>query len=918
MILASAASGEGIDFGSVLFHILVVLVAAKLAAELAERIKVPAVLGEIAAGIIIGPSVIGVVEPDQVLTVLGEIGVIMLLLNVGLEMDIAEIARVGRASLSVAVIGVAAPFVGGVAAALALGQETKTAVFVGAALTATSVGITARVFGDLKALSSIESRIVLGAAVADDVLGLIILTVVTRIVVDGSVSAGTILSTTGLALGFLVVTGVLGTRLAPPFFSAVTRWSGSPATLVAVAFAFTMGFSSLADAAKLAPIIGAFMAGLALGKTKQAHRIERELAPIGHVFIPVFFLSIGISTDIGAVVKPSVLGIAAALTGVAIVGKLVAAAGAAGTRSDKLLIGLGMIPRGEVGLIFAAIGLSTGVLGDDLYAALIVMVLVTTVITPPLLRWQLGRKQKPTPVDEHADATEPDGGWLVLNDAPGVLGIGAQRVVDLNGQPPARLLLPLALDAARLAAEHRPSERLLSWFAEHRQRPITWDEATTASFISLLRLGNPRVWRFLETLGVLERALPEVSAALRARRADPTELDPLRVLRFPTLDRVTELSDKSNDPLAAGSLARLQGSTSGVGDAPLLLAALLLDLGDLVGDTAETAPSVLGQLSVSPAIERETAALVRDSGLLAASLYDPHALDQTLIDQIAEHIGSVDRLDALYVLSVARSATEPMTRAALNERRNRIEAVFADAGSPGLCDTKRAAAIALAVETAVAERIAHAPRSYVLAQEPEELVRQARLAEPAPQPGRARVAVSGHELSGHWRVDIACLDRPGLLATITQSLADLSLDIAAASVAVWGDRVVLDSFLVRAGQRPAAREIAERVEAGMSGTIRRLPVPPVTVRFDNDALPWHTLCTVEGEDSPGLLAAVTAAFAAAGVDVSDARITTEAHRAVDRFSLTTRNGAKLSSEDMQRISRVFEGESVSVGRRRIR
>ena len=176
------------DIGEVLVHILVVLVAAKVAAEISERVGVPAVVGEILAGIIIGPSLLDVVGQDEVLRVLGELGVILLLLEVGLEMDLGELGAVGRASLSVASVGVAVPFALGFGTGLAFGMDGNEALFVGAALTATSVGITARVFGDLRALASVEARTVLGAAVADDVMGLVILTVVTRIVTEGSVS----------------------------------------------------------------------------------------------------------------------------------------------------------------------------------------------------------------------------------------------------------------------------------------------------------------------------------------------------------------------------------------------------------------------------------------------------------------------------------------------------------------------------------------------------------------------------------------------------------------------------------------------------------------------------------------------------------------------------------------------------------
>ena len=223
------AATDGLEIGRLLRDILVVLLAAKLAAEVAERIGVPAVLGEILAGILIGPSLLGWVEPSDVLFMLAELGVILLLLQVGMEMDLGELGKVGRASLLVAVIGVVAPFATGAAAGLALGQDTKTAIFLGAALTATSVGITARVFGDLKALASTESRIVLGAAVADDVLGLVILTVVARVVVDGSISATTVLTTIGLAVGFLLVTGVVGLRAAPRSSPASTASAARPA-----------------------------------------------------------------------------------------------------------------------------------------------------------------------------------------------------------------------------------------------------------------------------------------------------------------------------------------------------------------------------------------------------------------------------------------------------------------------------------------------------------------------------------------------------------------------------------------------------------------------------------------------------------------------------------------------------------------
>ncbi|HEV8114949.1 MAG TPA: cation:proton antiporter, partial [Acidimicrobiales bacterium] len=500
-VLASAAEAAGgVDVRRVLLEILVILIAAKVAAELAERVKVPAVLGEIVAGVLIGPSVLGLVEAtgpgSGALRVLAEIGVILLLLEVGMAMDLGELGAVGRASLLVAVAGIVFPFALGAGAAVALGEPGRTAIFLGAALTATSVGITAQVFGDLKALSSVESRTVLGAAVADDVLGLVILTVVVRLVSEGSVSVGLIVETVGLAVAFLAVATVAGLSLAPRLFALVRRISRSPGTLVAAALAFTLAFAELAQVAKLAPIIGAFVAGLALGKGRDGERIERELRPVGHLFIPVFFLQIGIDADLAAMAKPAVLGLAAVLLVVAVVGKLVSVVGLWGSPGDRWLVGLGMLPRGEVGLIFAGIGLREGVLGGNLYAALILVVLATTLITPPLLRARLQRvrKRRASP----AARPMPAEGWLVVSD----------ETVTLQAVPPDFAALHVALQAAQLVTEARPGRALLDWLGGLADVPLRWDKAATGELLGLLRTGSTRSWRLLDSSGVLERALP--------------------------------------------------------------------------------------------------------------------------------------------------------------------------------------------------------------------------------------------------------------------------------------------------------------------------------------------------------------------------------------------------------------------------
>jgi Kef-type K+ transport system membrane component KefB len=384
------AATEGVDLARLILDLVIVLGAAVLIGELAERIGVPAVLGEIIGGIIIGPSVLGWVEltgdRGTSIGILAEIGVLLLLFLVGMEMDLVDLRRVGAVATSVAIIGVVVPFATGFGVALAFGQEMKTAVFIGAALTATSVGITARVFGDLGTLNAPESRIVLGAAVVDDVLGLVILTVVVKSVTGESVGVMTVLQTLGLAALFLVGAGIVGLLIVPHIVKFVNRYAKSPSTIVVVSFMIILGFAIVADVTKLAFIIGAFMAGLALGRVEGHERIATDLTAVGKILMPVFFVSIGIATDLEAMFKPSVLGLAAGLFVVAVLGKLVAAYGVGRLAVDKLTIGIGMVPRGEVGLIFASIGLANGVLDAEAYGALLLVLLLSTVITPPWLR----------------------------------------------------------------------------------------------------------------------------------------------------------------------------------------------------------------------------------------------------------------------------------------------------------------------------------------------------------------------------------------------------------------------------------------------------------------------------------------------------------------------------------------------------
>gem|GEM_PF-27247 len=895
------------DVGAVLLDILIVLVAAKVAAELAERVGIPGVVAEIVAGVLIGPSVLGFVGLNQTLSVLGEIGVILLLLQVGLEMNLDELGAVGRSSLTVAVIGVVVPMAAGFAVAEAFSYSDNTALFLGAALAATSVGITARVFSDLRALATVEARTVLGAAVADDVLGLVILTVVVRIVSEGTISIGSVLVIVGVAVAFLVVATLAGSRIAPPTFEWLHRRSRSAGTLVALALAFTLGFAELAEAAQLAPIVGAFVAGVALSRSTVKDRIERELAPVGHLFIPVFFLQIGIAVDVGQFISPDVLGVAAVLFVVAVVGKIVAAVGVFGSPGDKWLIGFGMIPRGEVGLIFATIGLEQGVLGRDLYAALLLVVLATTLLAPPLLRARLQRVRARRGADAPSEPM-PEGGWLVARDG----------VVDLAAQPATARALHVGLDAALLVGEDtQPGSRLLDWLGGLGEVPLRWDDAATSALFEVLRRGTPRTWRFLETTGLLERALPELADAVARRRADPFVLEPAHVLTFSLVERLREVV--AHDQRAAAEHQRLEHPEW------LVLGALILDAAGDDTPPVEMGRRLVHRLDLGAAAEQEIALLVGDSELLRAAASRLDGLDEERVLQIATHLDSVERARALYALTIAINELESWDRSRLDQLLDLVLVVLDRPSLTGLdarnlVERRRAEAVRLvAADEAVADRILHAPRAYLLTQEAADIARQAGLLEPLPPRNRARVGVVPLEpphgtapgSASEWRVEVAVRDRPALLATVSGVLADTGLDVLDAVIATWEDGGALESFRVRRALLDPARlddeEIArarlpepewleQAIVAAFDRPLTSPANPDAQVIFDDAASPWYTLCEVRSPDRRGLLHTITVGLASAGADVHSARLVTTHGRAVDRFELTDRTGRKLDAE----------------------
>jgi len=435
MAQAWASNPEQATAGTTFLWIAVLLLFAKISG-LIEKIGQTAVLGELLIGVILGNLYllgVDVVEPaktNSIIAFLAELGVVILLFQIGLESNVNSMRKVGVPAFLVACIGVAVPFALGtylVGPWLLPGLSHNAYLFLGATLTATSVGITARVFSDLKVLQTREAQIVLGAAVIDDVLGLIILAVVSAIVKTGEVGAIEIVWITLKAVLFLVGALVVGNRLAP----LVSRWLSKVHTGVGMKFSilisFCLIFAWLAELIGLAPIVGAFAAGLVLDEVYfrdfaepelvadirniiakkesetakevrhilaryESHSLQVLLEPVGHFLVPLFFVYTGLQVKLDVLFNLSTLVVALGITAVAFVGKLMSGL-AAGT-ADKWIIGWGMAPRGEVGLIFAVTGKALGVINDEVFSVIVTVVILTTLLTPPILTAVIGHAKK--------------------------------------------------------------------------------------------------------------------------------------------------------------------------------------------------------------------------------------------------------------------------------------------------------------------------------------------------------------------------------------------------------------------------------------------------------------------------------------------------------------------------------------------
>lgn len=431
------AAGSGVVSENLLW-LAIILMAARLFAPLAEKIGFPAVLGELLLGVALGNlALFGIhyfdtIAKDPIIAFLAEMGVIVLMLQIGLETRLADLVKVGGRAASVGVIGIATPFVLGafvVGPWLLPDMGTNAYLFLGATLAATSVGITGRVFRDLNQLGTSEARIVLGAAVIDDVLGLVILAVVSGLVQAGTVSLGEVGDIVLNALLFLVGSIVIGRYLAPHSSRWLARLDKGHSMLFAQVLATGLFMAWLAHLAGLAPIIGAFAAGLlfeplflkafetprivqeieevlpttgspqilehlrATLTRHTHHQHEHMLEPIGYFFVPVFFVLTGMQVDLSTLTDPSLLAVALGVTAAAVAGKLLAGFGA-GRGARIWVVGWGMVPRGEVGLIFAMVGKQLGVMSEGMFSVIVIMVILTTLIAPPALTLLLRKNSR--------------------------------------------------------------------------------------------------------------------------------------------------------------------------------------------------------------------------------------------------------------------------------------------------------------------------------------------------------------------------------------------------------------------------------------------------------------------------------------------------------------------------------------------
>jgi Kef-type K+ transport system membrane component KefB len=375
------------DHGKVLLALFIALLAAKLAAELFERIRQPAVVGEIIAGIVIGPSVLGLIQPTEVLDALAEIGVIFLLFTIGLETRPSDIFKVGRTATMVAILGVLAPFVAGWGLlSLWPGHSWIEATFLGAAMVATSVGITARVLSGMGLISAEASRVILAAAVIDDVIGLLVLALVSSLA-TGHVNFLSIALIAVLAIAFTSVVIAFGSRVVNRVKRPVDSLKIDHSLLM-FALVLCFGLAAVANLIGIAGIVGAFLAGVALSEATDGTRLHQQSQALTEFTTPFFLVAIGMKLNLAVFLSGHVIALSSAVIALAIISKFVGC-GLGAIRMGRvraIQVGVGMIPRGEVGIVVAQIGLAMAAVSDVIYGVVLAMSVITTLAAPPFIK----------------------------------------------------------------------------------------------------------------------------------------------------------------------------------------------------------------------------------------------------------------------------------------------------------------------------------------------------------------------------------------------------------------------------------------------------------------------------------------------------------------------------------------------------
>jgi len=500
----------------------------------------------------------------------------------------------------------------------------------------------------------------------------------------------------------------------------------------------------------------------------------------------------------------------------------------------------------------------------------------------PLLRWRLSSTIDDNVfVDSDLTTTEPPGGWIRLN---------ADKI-ETAGVPPSDLTLCLALQTALLATHAQPTEELFDLFQKRRHLIVAWDSETTQLLLDILMRGNGRSWRFLELVGITERALPNVANSLHKKRADSYELDPTHVAQFPTVEAL-----------------RSRVSQVTVENCSLLLAAFVTDLGATTGIIESLSALRLPELTLG-----ETRALLSASALLySAATSEPPEPNSRVLAQVADFLGTPLMVEKCRMLTEASGSLKEWQYSVLLDITTSVQGLLAHPelveGLEGSLESiRRREAIALTDNPLVIDRLSHAAAIYILAHSPEVLVRHASLVDPAPRAHTVRVSVHETSIPDTWEIDIATKDMRGLLARISAVLAERGLHIITADLATWPDGAVLDSFVVRSLSKPNAVQLAYEIESRLKRRLepsRRLiqsSAPGLLITLDNDAHPWHSVVSVSGVDQHGLVQAVATAFARSHINVHHARIATNNGNAIDRFEVSTRHSRKISAQSLAKV-----------------